>query len=129
MNNITISGRLGKDAVTRDAGDTTATGFSVAVDDGYGDKKKTLWFDCTMWGQRGEKLAPYLTKGTRVSVAGSVGLRTWDGDKGPGASLTVRVADVTLMGGGEERSDPPAKSGAKDAKAPAGGMPDDDIPF
>ena len=62
MKQITIAGKLGKDAELRSTqnGDKLAS-FSVAVDDGYGQNKRTLWFDCTVFGKRGETLAPMLS--------------------------------------------------------------------
>jgi len=66
----TLAGRIGRDAETRQAGQTTATGFSVATDHGFGDRKQTLWVDCTLWGTRGERLASHLTKGSGVIVSG-----------------------------------------------------------
>ena len=68
MKTITIAGNVGKDAQTRTAGQDTVTSFSVAVNDGWGDKKRTLWFDCSVWGKRGKALAQHLTKGTKVAA-------------------------------------------------------------
>lgn len=97
MKNITIAGRLGKDASLRDAGGTDVLGFSVAVDDGYGDNKRTLWFDCSVWGKRASALAPHLTKGSAVAVSGDLSTREHEGR----TYLTVRVAELTMQGGGE----------------------------
>jgi len=100
MKAIVISGGIGKDAVLRRTQDGDAIlGFSVAVDDGYGDKKRTIWFDVSMFGKRGEKLADMLTKGTKVSVSGDLGTREHEGK----TYLTVRANEVTLMGGGERK--------------------------
>jgi single-strand DNA-binding protein len=100
MKSLTIAGNIGKDAVTRTTqnGDSV-TGWTVAVDDGWGDNKRTLWFDCSLWGKRGEKLAGYLTKGTKVAVSGELSTREHEGK----TYLTLRVADVTLQGGGQDR--------------------------
>jgi single-strand DNA-binding protein len=95
MKNLTIAGRLTKDATTRDAGGSRVTGFSVAVDNWDGKTKGTLFFDASMWGDRGEKVAPHLTKGTPVTVSGDLGTREHNGK----TYLTIRVADVTLQGG------------------------------
>jgi single-strand DNA-binding protein len=95
MKNLTIAGRLTKDAETRDAGGSRVTGFSVAVDNWDGKTKGTLFFDASMWGDRGEKLAQYLIKGVSVTVSGDLGTREYDGK----IYLTIRVADVTLQGG------------------------------
>lgn len=94
MKTITIAGRLTKDAVTRDAGSDRVTGFAVAVDNGTGKEKGTLFFDASWWGKRGEAVAQYLTKGTPVTVSGDLGTREHEGR----TYLTVRVNDVTLQG-------------------------------
>jgi single-strand DNA-binding protein len=100
MKAIVISGGIGKDAVLRRTQDGEAIlGFSVAVDDGYGDKKRTIWFDCSVWGKRGEKLADMLTKGTKVSVSGELSTREHEGK----TYLTVRADGITIMGGGERK--------------------------
>jgi single-strand DNA-binding protein len=95
MKNITIAGTIGKDAATRDAGKSTVTGWSVAVDDGWGDNKKTLWFDCSLWGKRGEALERHLVKGGKVTVTGDLSTREYDGK----TYMTVNANDVTLQGG------------------------------
>lgn len=95
MKNLTIAGRLTKDATTREAGSDKVTGFSVAVDDRQGKEKSTLFFDCSMWGKRGETLAQYLVKGSQVTVSGDLGTREYEGK----TYLTIRVADVSLQGG------------------------------
>jgi single-strand DNA-binding protein len=107
MKSITVAGGITRDAVTRTTpqGDKV-TGFSVAVDDGFGQNKKTLYFDCSLWGARGEKLAPYLTKGSKVAVSGDLSTREHEGK----TYLTVRAAEVTLLGGGERRDDAPDRS-------------------
>lgn len=109
MKNITIAGNIGRDAETRslNSGDTV-TGFSVAVEDRAGKEKKTLWWDCSFWGKRGESLAQYLTKGSKVTVSGDFGTREHDGK----TYLTVRVNDVTLQGGSQrDDSQPRQQSG------------------
>ena len=97
MKNVTIAGGIGKDAVTRTTqGGDKVTGFSVGVSEGFGDGKRTIWFDCSLWGNRGEKLAGYLTKGSRVAVSGDLSTREHEGR----TYLTVRASEVTLLGGG-----------------------------
>lgn len=100
MNVWNIIGRLGKDAETRstNSGDKI-TSFSVAVDQGYGDKKTTLWVNCSMWGDRGSKVANYIRKGDMIGVTGEAQLRTWTDNSGNAkTSLECRVNDVQLLG-------------------------------
>lgn len=99
MKQITIAGRTGKDATLRRLNDgTPVLGFSVAVDDGYGQNKRTLWFDCSIFGKRGESLEQHLKKGTAVAVSGDLSTREHEGK----TYLTIRVNEVTLQGGGEK---------------------------
>jgi single-strand DNA-binding protein len=125
MKAITIAGRLTKDAELRRLQDgTPVMNFSVAVDDGYGASKKAMFFDCSMFGTRGQALEQHLTKATQVVVSGDFGKREHDGK----TYLMVRVNDVTLMGG-KPQSDAPARR-----QEPAGsyGQRDelsDEIPF
>jgi len=71
MNNWNFTGNLGRDAEQKfiPSGDSVVS-FSVAVKSGYGDKATTTWAKCTMWGERGEAVAQYLTKGQLVGVSG-----------------------------------------------------------
>lgn len=96
MKAISIAGRVGKDAQTRTTqqGDKV-TGFSVAVDEGFGDNKRTLWFDVSYWGKRGEAVAPYVRKGGNVSVTGELSTREYEGK----TYLTIRANDIALQGG------------------------------
>lgn len=94
MKAISIAGTVGKDAVMRrtQSGDAVL-GWSVAVDDGYGENKTTLWFDCSLWGKRGDSLSSMLKKGTRVAVSGDLSTRVHEGK----TYLMVNAQNVTLM--------------------------------
>lgn len=102
MLNITVAGRLGRDSELRTAGSDKVLGFTVAVDTGFGDKKTTVWVECSLWGKRGETLAQYLTKGACVTVSGDGGMRAWESNGKFGTSLTCRVNAITLQGGKRE---------------------------
>ena len=126
MNNLTIAGAIGRDAQTRttQTGETV-TGFSVAVSNGK-DRDAT-WFDCSLWGDRGPKLAPYLLKGKRVTVSGRISARAHEGK----AYLQLAVSQVTLQSSrddGASAGQPQGESYAQQA-ASGGGYPDDSIPF
>lgn len=130
MKNVTIAGRLGKDAELRRAqsGDPVLS-FSVAVDDGYGQNKRTLWFDCSVWGKRGEALSAHLTKGSAVTVSGDLSTREYEGK----TYLTVRVNELTMQGGKSDRQDsrPRQQSYAEASGGGAASFDDDpdSIPF
>ena len=120
MNSCNFTGNLGKDAETRAVGDTTVTSFSIATTAGYGDKKKTTWYDCSYWGRAGEGLAPYLKKGQSVAVSGE----TWNEEHNGKAYAKMRCVSVTLTGSKQDSQQSPQ------AAQPAPSIDfDDDIGF
>lgn len=121
MKSLTIAGNIGKSAELRSTGNgEKVAGFSVAVDDGFGDKKRTLWFDVSIWGKRAETLAPMLAKGGKVCVTGDLSTREHDGK----TYLTLRANDVTLMSARQDRDDEPRREAP-----PKRDAMDDEIPF
>lgn len=134
MNTFLTAGRIGKSAETRQVGETSVTSFSLAADKrGKGGAKETQWYDCSVWGERGVALQQYLTKGTALAVSGEGGVRVYVGKDGaPAAALTVKVTELTLLGGGEKAEAAPQRAPAGRAparQAPAAAPSDDDIPF
>lgn len=129
MKNITIAGNIGRDAEVRNAGDKRVTGWTVAVDDGWGDSKSTMWFDCNWWGPRGEKVAQYINKGGKITVTGELKRREHEGK----TFLSVDVTDVTLQskGGQQSNTGPDEGSGYNAGGGPNSGRSDldDEIPF
>ena len=98
MQTITICGRLGRDAELRHTqGGDAVCSFSVAVDVRKGRDKETNWWRVSLWGKRGEALAPYLRKGSSVTVIGEFSLSEWEGKP----QLNVRAHEIALQGGGE----------------------------
>jgi single-strand DNA-binding protein len=125
MKSITIAGRVGKDAENRQTqGGDNVTGFTVAVDDGYGQNKSTLWFDVSFWGKRGAAVSQYLKKGAQVTVTGDLGTREYNGK----TYLTIRANDLTLQGGNRDGQSG-GYSGGQSEGYNAGGRPsgDDDL--
>lgn len=131
MKNITIAGNIGKDAEIRSTGNgDKVAGFTVAVDDGWGDSKRTLWFDVSIWGARAEKLAPMLTKGGKVCVSGDLSTREHNGK----TYLTIRASEITLQSARQDRDGQGKPSSGADRASVAGYAPprdamDDEIPF
>lgn len=136
MSNFKELVRVGKDAVTRftQAG-KAVTGWSAAFDNGWGDNKQTVWLDCSWWGERGQKVAEYITKGSQLVVEGSIGTREHDGK----TYITLDVSDVKLVGGKSDngnggrsgsRGGAPQRERPQRATEPAGDdFEDSEIPF
>lgn len=122
MNNCTFVGRLGADAQIKDLeGGKKVLSFSIAVDDGK--DRPPVWLDCSRWSEK-NAVAEYMKKGTQVAVSGNVGIRKWE----TGATLTLRVTDIRLLGGSkEEYSAQPTASNPIHQPAPI--EPIDDLSF
>ena len=133
MNNITITGSLGRDMEQRAMPNGDPVGnFSVA--DSQGRDKPTIWWNCQLFGKRVAALAPYLLKGQQVTVAGNVTEREWvDKEGGKRKQMEIRVSDLALQGGKREQLAEPAPAPrAAPAAAPsfAGDFDDGgDVPF
>lgn len=129
MNNWTIAGNVGKDAVLRHTpqGDPVLN-FSVGVAERKGNENVTLWVDCSLWGKRAESLEQYIGKGQKVVVSGQAGVRVHEGK----AYITMRVSDVTLQGSKQDGERRESANRGKQSDAPRQedvDFPEDDIPF
>lgn len=111
MNSITIAGRIGSDAEQKffGSGDSVVN-FSVAVNrpKKNGQKQDPIWFRVALFGKLGETLLAYLTKGTIVSVAGELNVRTYEAKGATQVSVEINARQVSLLGGGEARETVPA---------------------
>lgn len=138
MSNFKDVCRIGKDAVTRfTQGGKSVTGFSAAFDTGWGENKKTYWLDVSGWGDRYEKVAQYLTKGSQVLIEGDIGTREHEGK----TYLTLNLSELKLIGGKQEgqgggghggsRGGAPQRERPQRAtdNRPADEFESDDIPF
>ena len=102
-----LIGNLGQDAETRQTpSGTSVTSLRIATtarikDAATGDwKDKTDWHDVVLW--RGERVAPYLTKGKKVFVEGRLQTRSWESQSGEKRYRTEVVCDsfgLMLLGG------------------------------
>ena len=116
--------RLGRDAELRSTsgGDSVAS-LSLAFSYGRkGDdgKKPTQWCEGSIWGKRAEALAPYLTKGSLVTVTiEDAHIETFKkSDGSEGTKLAGRVTAIDLAGGGQA-APAPAPAPRQPQRAPA----------
>ena len=79
----TIVGRLGGSPEMKYTSEgTPVTTFSVAVNFGYGEYKKTAWFRVTAWGKKAEVCNQYLSKGSMVLITGTPNGQTYENNNG-----------------------------------------------
>ncbi|HMT75335.1 MAG TPA: single-stranded DNA-binding protein [Chitinophagaceae bacterium] len=141
MIKMQVIGRLGKDCVVNTVNGKNVMNFTVAHSERYKDSQgnlqdKTIWVDCAYWSDR-TAVAQYLQKGTQVFVEGQPEARSFQRNDGtPGASLSLRVREVQLLGsknegGGNSSSYQQPSSSAAANTSPVSDMPEpaDDLPF
>ena len=120
VNVVVLSGRLGKDPELR----ATTTGksvvqFSIAVDDGWGEKKRTDWWDIEAWDKTAEAVNKLVSAGKRVVVSGILKKDNWkDSKTGEAKSKTKILASRIEIIDFPEKEQADGYSGSED-----------DIPF
>jgi single-strand DNA-binding protein len=127
MKVITIAGTATKDGEVKEGGmDKAGLGsFSLAVDDGYGANKSTIYFDCTFWGKRGVAVVPYVRKGSKLTVVGDLSLNEYNGK----TSLRVKVNELELQSSKPASSDPVNHVNPVNSPNDISNDMDDEFPF
>jgi single-strand DNA-binding protein len=130
MQNITISGNVGKDAELRTVRDSQVLSFNVGVKNGFGKDAGSVWYRCSLWGKAAEAFAGSLKKGTKVFVSGELTHDEYEGKP----QFNVRVGSIDTA----PRSEAKADGGSSDPSNMHGGSHttwdnnqdlDDDCPF
>nr|WP_150959323.1 single-stranded DNA-binding protein [Aneurinibacillus sp. XH2] len=81
MNRVNLVGRWAKDIEIRYLQDGTPVGTStLAVEEGWGEKKKTYFFNIVLWKKTAEATSQYSGKGKRVAIDGRLTQRSWEKD-------------------------------------------------
>ena len=99
LNNITVTGRLGADAVVK----TTPNGkyimeVPIAVNIWYGDYRKTIWFKVRQFGERVNNIVGLFTKGSLVAVSGELDIDEWTGkDSVEHKDLVIKASSLKLL--------------------------------
>ena len=107
---LVLVGNVGRDPEMRFTPQGEAvTNFSVAVSDGFGEKKKTIWLRVSAWGKTAEACNQYLRKGSRVLVEGRLTAdeggnpRTFQRNDGTtGASFEMTANTVRFLSARDE---------------------------
>lgn len=133
INRVTATGNITRDPEVRSTpGGLPILSFGLAVSERRKNSSTGEWedepvfVDCTLFGARGEALAPYLSKGSKVAIEGRMHQSRWkDKDTGKNRSkieIIVQEIDLAWRKGGAEE---------EDAALPedAGSVYDEDIPF
>ena len=83
MNIIQIMGNLGAEPETRfTASGQKVTSLRLASNSKKGGKEETTWWKVTIWGDRFDKMMPYLKKGSSLIIVGEMSTSTYTDKEG-----------------------------------------------
>ena len=99
LNKVILMGRLTKDPELRHTGTgTPVVSFSVAVDNGYGENKKTDFINCVAWNKTAEFIKNWFSKGRMIVIEGRISTRSWDSADGRKNYATEVIAKEVHFG-------------------------------
>ncbi len=108
INSVTLVGRLTRDPEVRyTSGGMQIVSIGIAVN---GRRKnsagswedKPNFFDLKMFGDRGERAAAHLQKGTRIAVDGRLEWDSWETDGQKRSKVEVIVNEIQILDGRNE---------------------------
>jgi single-strand DNA-binding protein len=109
MIRLDVIGNLTRDCVVNNVNGKMVLNFTVGHNEKYKDKNgaivnKPTFVDCAWWTDR-TGIAPYLKKGVQIFATGQPEVRQYQTQDGKqGASLTIRVGNVQLLGSSQKDS-------------------------
>ena len=123
LNQISIMGRMTRDPELRStqSGKSVAS-FTLAVERDFksqSGEKETDFVDCVSWGQTGEFVSKYFTKGSMAIVNGRLQLRDWTDKEGNKRRSAEIVVSSVYFGESKRAQDTEFKTT----------VPDGDLPF
>lgn len=112
MNKVILCGNLTKDmdvkiykGKTKKDNDTIVGRFTVAVNEGYGENKKTTFIPVTIFNKTVENLEEYLIKGTKVNICGKLDIKNEETEDGYKTYVSVLANEVQLLKVAESEDD------------------------
>ena len=95
MNNWTGIGRLTKDPQISYITETQncVAKFDIAIDDGWGERKRTDFIPVTVFGKKAESCERFLTKGKLVGIEGKIQTGSYTNKEGRKVYTTDIVAN------------------------------------
>lgn len=97
FNSLSLKGNLTRDVELRSTKSGKTVGsFSIAVNRGWGDNKRTMFVECTAWEKTADTINKYFSKGSAIIVTGKLDENSWvdkDGNKRTKNYILVKSFD------------------------------------
>jgi len=132
MNKVIIVGRLTRDPELRYTQTGKAvTSFSVAVDTGFGENKRTDFVPVISWEKLAETCSNNLTKGRRILVEGRLQIRDYEKDGQKRRTADVVAQNIEFLDNKQSSGSiaAPSASGYDMSSFGTEVFPEEEIPF
>ena len=94
MNRVILIGNMTKQPELRHTeGGMAICRFSIAVNKGYGEKKKTTFVNIVTFNKTAENCEKFLSKGSKVGIVGELEIRQFTGNDGQTKYMTEVLAN------------------------------------
>ena len=108
VNSVTLIGNLVRDAALKEFENFAVLNFTIATNKTIFKDcqkiEKVAYVDCKYFSKGAAKLAPYLTKGKKVAVSGSLEQESWEKDGQKFSKLTVNVTTLQQLSWDKDNS-------------------------
>ena len=110
MNNWTGIGRLTNDPQISYITDKQmcVAKFTMAIDDGWGERKRTNFIPVTVFGKKAESCERFLTKGKLVGVQGKIQTGSYEKNGQKVYTTDVVANEVEFLEWGEKKEEAPS---------------------
>ena len=136
MNTVTVAGFLGADPEERfTSGGRKVVSLRLAARSG---KEDTIWWRVSIWGDRFDRMLPYIKKGTALIITGEIAKpKVYTGKDGqPAVSLDINAESIRFSPfgkpkseGGEDNRQQVAPKVQEELVSYGAGEAGDDLPF
>lgn len=98
MLEIKLTGNVGTVRLVKAAGKSPVLNVSLATNRKVGDREFVDWTSIKIWGDRAERLAPHISKGTKLLITGRPESRAFKAADGTAkAELVVHATDLEFL--------------------------------
>lgn len=119
MFEVKITGNVGTCRLVAIAGKTPVLNISLATNRRVGEREFTDWSSIKIWGEKAQKLAPFISKGTKLLVSGRPEARAFKSNDGTAkAELVVHANEVEFLSSRADQGEALEQAHAEEADLP-----------
>ena len=121
MLEVKVTGNVGTCRLVTAAGKSPVLNVSLATNRKIGDREFTDWTSVKIWGERAQKLAPHISKGTKLLITGRPEARAYKSSDGTAkAELIVHANEIEFLSSKKDAGESPDHSHVEEAELPLG---------